>query len=78
MHYVGSIAGDGHTLLFDYGQMHIGKDFDLADTSCVAASGNRDDHNGLYLLGSLQVECLNLSKSSYELDQLWHCRLGHF
>lgn len=74
---VGSIAYDGYKLLFDSGQIHILKDFDLADIKCIVASGNRDNHNGLYLLGSPQDECLNLSESSNKSDQLWHCRLGH-
>ena len=53
---VGSIADDGYKLLFDSGQMHILKDFDLADTSCIVASGRRDNHNDLYLLGSPQAQ----------------------
>lgn len=76
LHSVGSIADDGCKLLFNSGQMHILKDFDLADTSCIVAFGSRDNYNGLYLLGSPQDEYLNLSESLCKPDQLWHCRLA--
>jgi hypothetical protein len=46
---VGSVADDGYKELFDSGQMHILKDFDVANTSCIVASSSRDNHNGLYL-----------------------------
>ena len=75
--FVGSKAYDGYKLLFDSSQMHILKDFDLAYTSCIVASGSRDNQNGLYLLGFPLDECLNMFESLYKPDQLWHCRLGH-
>ena len=37
---VGSIEDDGYKLFFDFGQMHILKNFDLADISCILASGS--------------------------------------
>ena len=74
--YVRSIADDGYKLLFDSSQMHILKDFDLIGISCIVTSRNRDDQNGLYLLGSLQDECLNQFESSYKPNQMWHCCLG--
>ena len=72
---VGSIADDGYKLLFDFGQMHILKKFDVTDISCIPASGRWDNHNGLYLL--VQEKCLDLSTLSYKPNQLWQCRLGH-
>ena len=48
MFFVGSIADDRYKLLFDFGQMHVVKDFDIADISCIVTFGSSDNHIGLY------------------------------
>jgi hypothetical protein len=76
MFFVGSIVDDGYKLLFDFGQMHIVKDFDLADISCIVTSGSWDNHNGLYLLGSPQ-RIASICPNPHTSRKLWYCHLGH-